>query len=535
MKGKARNTRPFPFSLMGSTFLIRASRFSAWLSVSFLLFAAGLRAAPPAPATPPPDALGRTNPRAAVTGFLEACHKNDYTQAAQYLDLTQLPQRRRTAEGPNLARELEEVLNSASRFDALLLSQNEQGSLTDDPDPNLEHVVTIDRHGQSFTIELVRSQPASGVPLWLFAPSTVAAIPVLSPPITPESAIAARLPRFLVSNEILETPLWKWIALLLLALLIASVLRLGERLLFRVLQKVAARVRHSGMWAWIQALLRPALVLVAVTVFRILEEPINPAALGRLYVGRVLLLIVVSSLAWSLSNLIELFLRRVDSMLDPRQRVVSHSLLYLGQRGARVVVVFLAGVIVLSNWGYDMTTIIAGLGVGGIAVALAAQQTIANVFGGVSVIGDHPVMIGDFGNFGGLLGTVEDIGMRSTRVRTPNRTVVSIPNSAFAGMNLENYSVRDKILFNPTLQIKRSTDKAKLRHFVDRLNETVRQNEKLEAGPQAVRISGYSAASFAVEVFAYVRTDDMNAFYRTQGELFLAIDDLIADTGVELA
>ncbi len=90
----------------------------------------------------------------------------------------------------------------------------------------------------------------------------------------------------------------------------------------------------------------------------------------------------------------------------------------MGRRTAKVAIFVIAAIIVLDNWGYNMTTMIAGLGVGGIAIALAAQGTIANVFGGVSVIGDHPVMVGDFGIFGGVLGTVEDIGMRSTRVRT---------------------------------------------------------------------------------------------------------------------
>ena len=94
----------------------------------------------------------------------------------------------------------------------------------------------------------------------------------------------------------------------------------------------------------------------------------------------------------------------------------------------------------LSNWGYNTATLVAGLGVGGIAVALAArEQTIANVFGGVSIIGDRPVGIGEFGKFGDFVGrTVEDIGMRSTRIRTLNRTVVSVPNSSFAGYNLKN-------------------------------------------------------------------------------------------------
>jgi MscS family membrane protein len=88
---------------------------------------------------------------------------------------------------------------------------------------------------------------------------------------------------------------------------------------------------------------------------------------------------------------------RLDRSLNRRQRVVPHSVLYLGRRVLKVVISLIAAILILDNWGFNMATIIAGLGVGGIALALAAQQTIANVFGGVSVIGDAPVMVGDFG------------------------------------------------------------------------------------------------------------------------------------------
>jgi MscS family membrane protein len=226
---------------------------------------------------------------------------------------------------------------------------------------------------------------------------------------------------------------------------------------------------------------------------------------------------------------------RLDRRLDQRQRVVSHSVVYLGRRTLKAVISVFAAILVLDNWGFNMTTIIAGLGVGGIAVALAAQQTIANVFGGVSVIGDAPAMVGDFGNFGGVIGTIEDIGLRSARVRTLNRTVVSIPNSAFAGMNLENYAVRDRILFNPTFTVKRATSKEQIRQLINNLGDMLEKNKQVTTGPTPVRIGAYSAASFTIEVFAYVLTLDIDEYYKHQAELYLAIDEVVTSSGVELA
>ncbi len=504
------------------------------LCVALTLFSAFVQAGGAAPGVPA-DPLNRLNPRSTVTAFLQACHQNDYNKAAQYLDLSRIPERQRAQQGPTLAKDIESLLNSASSFDALQLSQDPQGNPGDDPDPAIEHVTTVTSNDQQFMIELHRNQPASGPAIWVFSANTVAKVPQLVPVPSTESRIEARLPRFLVARRLLETPLWKWIALLLAALILFAIFRMFVHLFNALLQSLSSRFRRTSGIAWVRAIVDPALVLLTILLFRIFEEMIAPAALARLYIGRALLLVVVGSFAWGLINLLDYLIVRIDRRLNHRQRVVSNSIIYLGRRTLKAVISIFAAILILDNWGFNMTTIIAGLGVGGIAVALAAQQTIANVFGGVSVIGDAPVMVGDFGNFGGVIGTVEDIGLRSARVRTLNRTVMSIPNSAFAGMNLENYAVRDKILFNPSFTIKRATSKDQIRQLIKGLRDMLEKNKQVEIGPTPVRISAFSAASFTVEIFAYVLTPDIDEYYKHQADLYLAIDEVVASLGVELA
>ena len=480
------------------------------------------------PLAPAKDSLGRENPRSTVTEFLESCARGNYSVAEQYLDLSGIPVKTRPQRGVDLAKDLEAILNQ-SRFSVLRLSQDPQGSLRDAANPDIEQVTT-----GVHAIELEHVQLQAGGPkLWLFSSETVALIPTLTPTTT-GSSIESRLPPFLVSNRVLETPLWKWIALLLAAAaiaggfyLIAHMFSLGER-------KVELHMEWARRSHWLSALLQPLLVFLGAAAFRVAEQIVAPSALAQVYIGDIILLVVAVSFAWCLINLVELFLSRVDSLLDPRQRVVSHSILYLGRRASRVVIFAVAAMFVLTNWGYPMTTIIAGLGVGGIAIALAAQQTLANVFGGVSVIGDHPVMIGDFGNFGGLIGSVEDIGMRSTRIRTLNRTIVSVPNAAFAGMNLENFSERDKILFNPTLQVKRTASKDQMTHLMNALERLLQGDRRVQVGPSPIRISNLTSPSFSVEMFAYVLTADIDEFYKIEADLFLQINDLVTTAGVEL-
>ena len=468
--------------------------------------------------------MGRENPRSAVTQFLETCRTGDYNKASQYLDAssgTSVPER------AGRARELEAILNSASQFDVNRLSQDPDGSGTSD-------VATVSRNGQSYILTVSRTGGGQGNPaIWRFSPQTVALIPFLTPSLA-NPVIARYLPKPFLTIQFLETPLWKWIALLLAASVLLSLSRFLDTIFRLLTKRLGARLNRTNWILWVNEIIRPIRVIVCLAIFKLALELTDPTAIARLYIGRVLQLIFAWTVAWCSVELIDLFFRHLEGRIDVRHRVVSRSLLYMGRRTANALVVIFTILVLLSNWGYNTTTLIAGLGVGGIAVALAAQQTIANVFGGVSIIGDHPVNIGDFGNFGGVIGTVEDIGMRSTRVRTLNRTVVSVPNSNFAGFNLENYSLRDKILFNPSFQIKRVTPDDKIHALIEDLGKALSGDKRIEVGESPVRITALSSTAINLEVFCYVRTDEIDKFYPIQGDLLLTISRILESTGVEL-
>src|SRR5262249_27985445 len=153
---------------------------------------------------------------------------------------------------------------------------------------------------------------------------------------------------------------------------------------------------------------------------------------------------------------------------------------------------------VIGSWGYNTSTILAGLGIGGIAIALAAQKTIENLFGGVAVVSDKPVTVGDFCKFGDRVGTVEDIRLRSTRIRTLDRTVVSVPNSEFSSMVLENYSKRDKVWFHPTLNLRRDTTPNQVRNILESIRSILADHPKVETGTLPVRFIG--AGSYSLDI-----------------------------------
>jgi MscS family membrane protein len=221
--------------------------------------------------------------------------------------------------------------------------------------------------------------------------------------------------------------------------------------------------------------------------------------------------------------------------LEARRSTLTRSVLPLASRVAKITIFIFAVTAIIASWGYNTSTILAGLGIGGIAIALAAQKTIENLFGGVAVISDRPVAVGDFCKFGDRVGTVEDIGLRSTRVRTLDRTLVSIPNAEFSSMVLENFSPRDKVWFHPTLNLRRDTTPDQLRRVLEAIRGILTEDHKVEIGALPVRFIGAGSYSLDIEIFAYIRTADYDEFLKIQQDLLLRIMDAISAAGTALA
>jgi MscS family membrane protein len=220
---------------------------------------------------------------------------------------------------------------------------------------------------------------------------------------------------------------------------------------------------------------------------------------------------------------------------DARQQALYSSIMPLALRVAKIIIIVIALVATLSTWGYNTGTIWAGLGVGSLAVALAAQKTLENFFGGVSVIGDRPVLVGDFCRVGDMVGTVEDIGLRSTRIRTLDRTVVTVPNSQFSTMTLENFAKRDKMWFHPKFNLRLNTTPDQIRHVMDSFTEILKNHPDVEIGGVPLRFTGVADYSFTLEIFAYVLTPDYDRFLQVQSELYLKMMDAVEQAGTALA
>jgi MscS family membrane protein len=191
--------------------------------------------------------------------------------------------------------------------------------------------------------------------------------------------------------------------------------------------------------------------------------------------------------------------------------------------------------LILRSLGFEITAAIAGLGVGGIAIAFAAQKTLENLFGTATIMADKPIRVGDQCQAGSTEGRVESIGLRSTRIRTLDRALVTIPNGQLAAMTIGNVSDRDKFLFRHTIRLGYESTARQLRAVLAAIKQMMLDHPQLETSTVRTRLVRFADYSVDLEVFSYALTRDFPLFLEVQEDLLLRIMDIIEASGTSVA
>ena len=251
--------------------------------------------------------------------------------------------------------------------------------------------------------------------------------------------------------------------------------------------------------------------------------------------NRVAQTLMVIALSWLALRLVDLVAGLSIRRLQRVHRSGDLALLRLINRLLKAAIVLVGLLVLLYLAGVDLTAALTGLGVGGIAIGFGAQKTIENLFGGVMVISDKPINVGDACKVGEFVGTVEDIGIRSTRIRTLDRAVVAVPNGLLASMILENFAKRDRMRFQHTVSVGRQTTAGQVRQVLAETRALLAAQTQVEPASARTRLIRLSASSIDIEVFAYVLERDQAAFLAIQEELLLGIMDILASSGAPVA
>jgi MscS family membrane protein len=472
----------------------------------------------------PVDPLGRETPYGCVIGFLQAVTNNDLRKAAQYLD-TKLPD----AEAGQLAQQLKVVLDSGLASSINGLSHEPQGDVGDDLRISREKVGVVKTPNGNIDIFLDRVKRPQAATIWLFSSETLAQIPAVYANLQKHD-IGTQLPSVLVKVVFLGLPLWRWVLILttvVLSILLASFVARLLLLIFRLFLKRG----HVPNEAEILHRLKQPLRILLLSLALWIGETYSLSVLARHYWTAAAFVLGTIGAAWLLSGLFDLTAdagARRSLLTGAKEKV---AVINLARRLVKILTVFVVVLILLKGAGVNVSAMLAGLGIGGIALALAAQKTLEDLFGGISIIMRDAIRVGDYCRLADESGTIEDIGLSATRLRTLDRTVVSIPNSKIAQLSSENIALRDKFWFHHILSLRYDTSKAQIEQILANVSATLQQGPQIESGTNRINFIGLQQASFQIEIFAYIVVTSYPDFLVRQQELLLQILTIVADSG----
>ncbi len=412
-----------------------------------------------------------------------------------------------------------------------LISNRPEGIPQEGVSPDHQRIGALSAGDVDADLTLDHVSNSGGGRIWLISSETLAKVPDLYDRLEVHQ-VEARLPNFMVRWQFLGLPAWQWLAILLaipiaagLGWLLISIVALSSKL---------RRAQAPRTPAW-HSISRPLWLLFGAVIHVLCVRRLGLPLLQRHYYQLVMGVVFIVGWSWLLWRILQQVAHRLRVRAIYAGRNGTGSLLLLGERVLKAVIFIVAVFAILGSLGFNMTTALAGLGIGGIAVAFAAQKTLENLFGGVSLLGDEVIRVGDLCRFGDRTGTVEDISLRSTRIRTPERSELSIPNGTLATMNVENLSRRDKILFNTKLGLRYETSADQLRYVLAQIRRLLYEHPKVETSGARIRFIGYDNSSLTLEVFCYVLTRDNNEFLAIQEDLLLRIMEIVEASGTAIA
>jgi MscS family membrane protein len=522
----------------------------ALLGVLFLLGSATIYASTEHPLEPP----DRSSPRATLTSFLESVDRawelysaespgfeEPFRSARECLDLSDVP--------PLV---FEEVSAETALILKEVLDRIELPPIDEIPDSAAVEELDLERWTIPHTeIRLVRIAEGENKGEWLFSSGTVWRADefydrIRHLPYQPgrtgghieqlrsgtRAIVLIKLVEAFpaaLSRKIGGMMLWQWIGLGFLIVVVTA-------MIFAVAW-IGRRWRASG---WPGHRLASFVVPIAIVwmpffgrfmIGRIFDLPGAPALLVRLMFS----ILGYFGLAWLMAVLITRVGELTVKLWFRDARPLKKQLVRVMFRIATIVVVTFVALKALQILGVPIAGLIAGLGVGGFAIALAAQSTLENFIGGIILYADQPVKVGDICNFGDRRGTVEDVGLRSVRIRTIDNTVVTVPNATFAKMQLENLSERNLILLRETLLLRYGTTQDQLQAVLSELEAMLRGHELIDEDRLRVRFNGFEDALPEIELYAYAVAETWPEFLEIRQDVLFKVMEIIEHSGTSLA
>nr|WP_227670729.1 mechanosensitive ion channel family protein [Psychrobacter proteolyticus] len=478
--------------------------------------------------TPLPDSFGRDTPRHTVQGFISALGENDYLLASNYLNLSK-------SDNPTtVVRQFKQALDAGGRFQPdLQISNSPEGNLTDQLPPSQENVGVINIGERSVPLLLERVVSKQNEQYWQFSSDTLTSVPEVIEDTEP-TLVSRYTVDSLDGKKVFGYQLADLVAALTMIVTSFVLTYIAVWLLYHLLRIVYPYLRGTPLPLPNKVILPLSVVIMALILSEVmvyagvsvtLREPVN----------RFTDIASWLALTWLLLRVVDAIFTRAVNLSYKKNYTERVSILGLLRKVVKALLLIFAVIVIFGNLGFDLTTGIAALGVGGLALALGAQKTIENLVGSVVVVADSPVRIGDYCKFGTYEGTVIDIGIRSSRVRTLTRTIVTVPNGDFSSMQIENFTSRDMFRFFHQLYLKRTADIDVVFKMVKDLDEFLNEHYLTNQEWNQVNILELRQDCYVIQLQAYINANDVMEFYDKQNVVFVDVLNQVAKYKVEHA
>jgi len=475
------------------------------------------------------DPLGRSTPRGTITGFTEAVHGNDLAKAARYLQLndSQRPN------GEPLASKLSQLMDRYYGEPVQSIDPSRTGALDDGLPADRERIGPLSVEGKTVDVELVRVADSLAGPVWLLSSETLREVPALHRLIK-STWFERVMPPAFVRPALFGVSLGQWIVLVATIAVPIIVLRMLFGAIVGIARRTVGPARRGALDAAYASLRWPAIIVLTLGIHLAYMPFMRLPLTFRITYGHVGFVALIVALAWLLRSGLTVASDRARSLMSGGTHSGARSLIMLAERLVKALVVVVAALAILTVLGVDTKTALAGLGIGGVALALGAQKSVENLLGGVFLLSDRALAVGDTCSIANRVGVVEDITLRSIRLRTAEQTLLSIPAGTLSGSSVENFATRAKILLQTQLHLRAATSVAHVRSTLGQIQALLGKHPELEHETSRIRLVDFGADAVLLELSAYVLTSDNTRFLEVRQDLLLQIADIVEESATLL-
>ena len=338
-------------------------------------------------------------------------------------------------------------------------------------------------------------------------------------------------------RKIINVEIWQFFSVFILLLLGISLKKISDYIFERKLIPLFKKTNLDIDNLFIEALSKPFGVFLLLWgiagALAVIPLPTRPDING--FVFKTLKIAFALDFLWFVFRLVDIGVKYLARLIKRTESSLDEQIIPIISRVIKLTIGTISFLWLMQLLGYNISSLLAGLGIGGLAVALALQDTLSNFFGSIFIFLDKPFMVGDIVKIGEVEGTVEDVGFRSTRIRTYSATLVSIPNKIVSNSTIDNLSKRSKRKVCQTIRVTYETNTAEVEQLVESIKNIIEQDEGVDKENITVKFSEFGNSSLDIMVIYFTTNTDFKVHMKTKERINLAIMKKMEELGLSIA